>query len=163
MVPLPIQSMINLLKILQLFPRFEADGLTYWDRDFFARSRITSDASLAGLDDEDTKTSQLDPFTPRQRFPQRFKQGRHDLQGRGFRDACAIHEAIHDVEFNQGIGLPILLVAISFSYWALLCRIRGVVHVFDPLPHHTVATLQVIQYCFHLRVDIRRFAFFSIA
>lgn len=106
MVPQPIRSMVNLLKILQLFPRFEADGLPFWDRDFFARSGITSDASLAGLDDKDTKTPQLDPFTARERFPQRFKQRRHDLQGRGFRDARAVHEAIHDVEFNQGIGLP---------------------------------------------------------
>src|SRR5581483_5491922 len=44
---------------LKFFSRLESNSLAEWNRDFLAGARVTADAALARLDDEDTKSAQL--------------------------------------------------------------------------------------------------------
>src|SRR5207237_5440855 len=51
---------------LQLLAGFESNRLARRDRNFFARARVATYATLARLHDKDPKPAQLDPVAARQ-------------------------------------------------------------------------------------------------
>src|SRR5439155_25990264 len=86
---------------LQFLAGFESNRLTRGDRNFFARSRIAANSTLARLHDKDPKPAQFDPVTARQSILHRCEQCFDSLLGFQFRNSGFVGETIDNVEFNH--------------------------------------------------------------
>jgi hypothetical protein len=79
------------------FSRFEPYCFARRDCNFFTRPGIPPHAALSGLDDEDSKSSQLDSFTTLQRILERIEDRFHRNFRFDLRDIQLLSNTVYDV------------------------------------------------------------------
>ena len=92
---------------LKFFAGLESNRLAQRDCHFFTSARIASDASLAGLHDEDAKAAQLDPIASRQRVFHRIEERFNRLFCFQLWNSSLIGKSVDDIEFDHERGLQL--------------------------------------------------------
>jgi hypothetical protein len=91
---------------LQLFPGFEANGLSGRNGNFGAGARIASDAGLARAYVEDAKAPQLNAIALGERFFHALENSFDGELGFGLGDAGFIDDFVNDIQLDHE-GLPL--------------------------------------------------------
>ena len=86
---------------LELFAGFEADGFAWGDADFFAGTRVATDAGFAGLDAEDAEAAEFDALAAAKSSLQGIENGFDGLLGFGAADESLGDNRIHNVQLDH--------------------------------------------------------------
>jgi len=84
-----------------LFPWLKSDGSAGWDSNFLARTWVPTDAALARFDDEDTKSSQFNPFAAFKGILQRIEYSFHRNLRLHLGNVQMFGNTVHDVLFDH--------------------------------------------------------------
>jgi hypothetical protein len=90
-------TIFTILVRLKFFAGFETNCFAGWDSDFFASPWVAADAPLSGLDDKNSKTSQLNSLAPGKCFLHRMEKCLNSLFGLHFWNTCFVGNAIDNV------------------------------------------------------------------
>jgi hypothetical protein len=86
---------------VEVFSGFEADGFTWSDGDFGTGARVASDACFAGLNGEDTESSQLDSVSLGERLLHGLEDRVDGCFGLGPDEPGSFDDALDEILFDQ--------------------------------------------------------------
>jgi dCTP deaminase len=91
----------GLIEDLEVFARFEADGLSGGDADFRAGARVASDACLPGLDGEDAEATEFDTVSFDEALLHGFEDGVDGGFCLGADQSCSFDDSLNEILFDQ--------------------------------------------------------------
>jgi hypothetical protein len=106
---------------LELFAGFEADGFAWGDADFFAGTRVATDAGFAGLDAEDAEAAEFDALAAAESLFQGIENGFDGLLGFGAADESLGDNRIHNVQLDH-TRLLLLWEMLEGEAWVVKTR-----------------------------------------